>query len=101
MRDFIKECLYHPSKGYFCNPANLQVGKLKEPLRFSKFLGYNDYIKALYDEYPPNCFLTPSETFLPFYGYTIANYIHQKHYKDKNSSGPFIIGKEYSIHKSN
>ena len=39
-------------------------------------LGYKDYQSQLYENYPENAWLTPSEIFKPFYGLSIANYIN-------------------------
>lgn len=52
-RDFIADRLYHPKEGYFCNP-NVQVGELKKPIDFKSLLGYEDYQKALVENYPEN-----------------------------------------------
>ncbi|KRX04263.1 hypothetical protein PPERSA_11387 [Pseudocohnilembus persalinus] len=75
-RDFIGDRLYHPQGGYFCNP-DVQVGQLKAPIDFKSLLGYEDYQKALVENYPKNAWLTPCEIFKPYYGMSIGNYIHQ------------------------
>lgn len=74
-RDFIYDRLYHKEGGYFIKD-DLQVGSLSSPLDFPSMFGYEDYQKQLYDKYPKNAWLTPSEIFKPYYGLAIANYIN-------------------------
>ena len=38
-------------------------------------MGYEDYMKALQENYPEYKWLTPSEVFRPYYGISIGNYI--------------------------
>lgn len=75
-RDFIHDRLYNPNGGYFCQ-KNVQIGELSEPINFKELLGYEQYTRELSEKYPKNAWLTPSELFRPWYGFTIANYIHQ------------------------
>lgn len=49
---------------------------MKQPLAFKEMLGYEDYQKQLSENYPKNAWLTPSEIFKPYYGMSIANYMH-------------------------
>lgn len=72
--DFIHDRLYHRTQGYFSKNEN-QLGFLKDPINFHEIFGYEDYNKLLYERYPKNAWLTPSEIFKPYYGMTIANYI--------------------------
>lgn len=72
--EFIHDRLYAKGEGYFSKPDN-QLGLLKEPIPFTELFGYEDYVKMLYERYPKNAWLTPSEIFKPYYGMTIANYI--------------------------
>lgn len=72
--DFIHDRLYSKDEGYFSKADN-QLGLLKEPIPFTELFGYEDYVKMLYERYPKNAWLTPSEIFKPYYGMTIANYI--------------------------
>jgi SAM-dependent MidA family methyltransferase len=74
VRDFVKDRLYASHEGYF-HREETQVGMLKEPIEFSKLLGYYAYRKELESKYPKNAWITPSEVFYPYYGYMIANYI--------------------------
>jgi hypothetical protein len=55
------------------------VGELASPIDFKKLIGYDDYQRELYERYPKNAWLTPSEIFKPYYGMTVANYIKQAH----------------------
>ena len=75
VRDFIYDRLYHPTNGYFCQ-KDIQIGELKKHIDFKSMIGYDDYKHFLYENYPENAWLTPSELFKPWYGFTIANYIH-------------------------
>lgn len=83
LSDYIKAALYDKKKGYFTNPQNIQLGQLSSPIKFGNLLGYNDYIEQLNANYPKYKFLTPSETFRPFYGMTMANYVRQQQLKNK------------------
>jgi len=74
---FIHDRLYHRTQGYFSKNEN-QLGFLKDPINFHEIFGYEDYRKVLYERYPKNAWLTPSEIFKPYYGMTIANYIDSK-----------------------
>lgn len=42
LREFIHDRLYGEPGGYFTKPAH-QVGRLREPIKFSKLRGYFDY----------------------------------------------------------
>lgn len=75
VRDFIYDRLYHPTSGYFCK-KDIQIGELKTHINFKSMIGYDDYKHFLFENYPENAWLTPSELFRPWYGFTIANYIH-------------------------
>lgn len=72
--DFINDRLYHPESGYFIK-NDAQLGYLREPIDFINIFGFEDYSKILYERYPKNAWLTPSEIFKPWYGMIIANYI--------------------------
>ena len=74
LRDFIFDRLYQQPDGYFCKEQH-QVGLLKEQIKFSELTGYYEFRKEMERLYPENAWLTPSELFKPFYGYTIANFI--------------------------
>lgn len=76
VREFIYDRLYNPQKGYFCQP-NIQIGELQTHIDFKSMIGYDDYKSFLFKNYPENAWLTPSELFKPWYGFTIANYIHK------------------------
>lgn len=75
VRDFIYDRLYHPNQGYFCN-KNIQIGELRNHIDFKSMIGYDDYKRFVSENYPENAWLTPSELFKPWYGFTIANYMH-------------------------
>jgi hypothetical protein len=94
-REFIKYCLYDPKDGYFTNPKNSQLGKLEEIIPFQTFLGYNDFVKYLGENYPKNNFLTPSEIFKPYYGMTLGNLV-RSHFDfrnlNENREFPHVIG---------
>lgn len=51
------------------------MGRLREPIKFSKLRGYFDYRQEMERLYPDNAWVTPCELFKPFYGYTIANFM--------------------------
>ena len=74
-REFINDRLYNSKGGYFCKD-DIQIGELSSPINFSEMIGYEDYTKTLSEKYPKNAWLTPSELFRPWYGFTIGNYIH-------------------------
>ena len=74
LRDFIHDRLYHPAGGYFSQTEH-QVGILKEPVAFHNLRGYYDFRKEMERLYPENAWVTPSELFKPYYGYTIANFM--------------------------
>lgn len=72
--EFIHDRLYHRTQGYFSKKEN-QLGFMEDPIPFEDIFGYEDYNKLLYERYPKNAWLTPSEIFKPYYGMTIASYI--------------------------
>lgn len=74
LRDFIHDRLYKMPGGYFSRPGH-QVGTLKEPIKFNKLIGYYDFRKEMERLYPENAWVTPSELFKPYYGYTVANFM--------------------------
>jgi SAM-dependent MidA family methyltransferase len=81
LREFIHDRLYgeaDPSKdilgGYFTQEKH-QVGRLREPIKFSKLQGYYEFRKEMERLYPENAWVTPCELFKPFYSYTIANFM--------------------------
>lgn len=76
--EFIHDRLYHRTQGYFSKKEN-QLGFLSDPIPFHEIFGYEDYNKMLFERYPKNAWLTPSEIFKPYYGMTIANYIDTKY----------------------
>ncbi len=76
VRDFIYDRLYNPRFGYFCK-KDIQIGELRNHIEFKSMIGYDDYKHFLFNNYPENAWLTPSELFRPWYGFTIANYIHR------------------------
>lgn len=80
--EFIHDRLYAKDGGYFSKIDN-QLGLLKEPIPFTELFGYEDYVKMLYERYPKNAWLTPSEIFKPYYGMTVANYIELIYGKHK------------------
>ena len=51
------------------------MGRLKEPIIFSKLRGYYDYRQEIERVYPENAWVTPCELFKPFYSYTVANFM--------------------------
>lgn len=73
LREFIHDRLYEDG-GYFTT-SNHQVGRLREPIKFSKLRGYYDYRQEMERLYPENAWVTPVELFKPFYGYTVANFM--------------------------
>lgn len=91
MRDYIRRCLYDPKMGFFCNPDNVQLGKMREPLSFEDFKSKDLYLSALQKSYPSHKFLTPTEIYRPFYGMTIANYL-QRQYKEAGEPLPRFFG---------
>ena len=74
LRDFIHDRLYAEPGGYFTKQQH-QVGRLREPIKFSKLRGYYDYRQEMERVYPDNAWVTPCELFKPYYGYTIANFM--------------------------
>ena len=74
LRHFIHDRLYQQPGGYFCKDEH-QVGSLKAPIEFSELRGYKDFRDQMSLQYPENAWVTPSELFKPFYGYTIASFI--------------------------
>ena len=73
LREFVHDRLYEEG-GYFTQ-SNHQVGRLKEPIKFSKLRGYYDYRQEMERLYPENAWVTPVELFKPYYGYTVANFM--------------------------
>ena len=88
VRDFINDRLYYKDEGYFTK-KDVQLGYLKEPIKFKELFGFEEYNNTLKENYPENAWLTPSEIFKPYYGITIGRYIYQK-FEEKN---PASIGK--------
>ena len=74
LRDFVLDRLYQQPGGYFCKEQH-QVGTLKEPIMFNQLVGYQGFRKEMERVYPENAWVTPSELFKPFYGYTIASFM--------------------------
>ena len=74
-RDFVYDRLYSAADGYFTKD-DLQIGEMKQPIVFKDLLGYEEYQRKLAEYYPQNAWLTPSEIFKPYYGMSIANYMH-------------------------
>lgn len=72
-REFIRDRLYVSDESYFKKDQH-QVGVIDQ-IPFHELLGYYDYRTELEKRYPSNAWITPSETFKPFYGYMIANYM--------------------------
>ena len=88
VRDFIDDCLYHPSYGYFCRnqgpilPITRPITQILSSMKNQE--EYNQYLKALYasanaaigvsNELPPS-WHTPSELFRPIYGHAIARFL--------------------------
>lgn len=83
-RDFINDRLYSPEGGYFCQ-ENVQIGEISEPINFRELVGYDEYAREIAKKYPKNAWLTPSELFRPWYGFSLANYIVQTFVKAKKS----------------
>lgn len=77
VRDFINDRLYYQNEGYFTK-KDVQLGQLKEPIKFRELFGFEEYNNTLKENYPENAWLTPSEIFKPYYGLTIGRYIYQK-----------------------
>mgnify|MGYP002635232245 CR=1 FL=1 len=48
---------------------------MKEPIQFHELRGYHDFRNEMERLYPQNAWVTPSELFKPFYGYTVSNFI--------------------------
>ena len=76
VRKFIADRLYHKTEGYFCK-KDVQLGYLKEPIKFQQLFGFEEYNNTLKELYPENAWLTPSEIFKPYYGISIAKYINR------------------------
>ena len=74
LRDFIHDRLYHEEGGYFQRSEH-QVGVLSEAIQFHKLRGYYEFRQEMERVYPKNAWVTPSELFKPYFGYTIANYM--------------------------
>ena len=81
LREFIHDRLYGQADpdqglpgGYFTQDKH-QVGRLREPIKFSKLRGYHAYRTEMERLYPENAWVTPCELFKPFYSYTIANFM--------------------------
>lgn len=81
LREFIHDRLYgvpDPKNdlpgGYFIQERH-QVGRLREPIKFTKCRGYYDFRQEMERLYPENAWVTPCELFKPYYSYTIANFM--------------------------
>ena len=80
LREFVEHALYARSGGYFTRQV---VGGLREPLRFEQMADeaeYRDRVAAaaqLGDR--EMAWLTPSETFTPFYGAAVARSVVARH----------------------
>ncbi|KAK9829752.1 hypothetical protein WJX72_007676 [[Myrmecia] bisecta] len=76
LREYIHDRLYSSSEGYF-NLAALPVGVLAEPIAFNRLGSQQDYqrhVGQLYGQLQGH-WLTPSETFRPYYGHAVARYM--------------------------
>lgn len=82
-RDFIHDCLYNPSTGYFNRIVNIFDGG-EEPIEFRALRDQDAYARCLSrmyreqsreDEEYYQLWHTPSELFKPWYGQAIANYM--------------------------
>ena len=73
LRDFVHDRLYEKG-GYFTRKEH-QVGVLKQQIPFNQLQGYYEYRQSMEKLYPDNAWVTPSELFKPFYGYTVANFM--------------------------
>ena len=81
LREFIHDRLYGlPDKGkklpggYFIQEKH-QVGRLRQPIQFSKCRGYYDFRQEMERLYPENAWVTPCEIFKPYYSYMISNFM--------------------------
>jgi len=79
LRSFVHDRLYGlPNEsrglpgGYFTKKEH-QVGKLKEPIKFTNLLGYAAFHTEMERLYPGNAWVTPSEVFKPYFSYAVAN----------------------------
>lgn len=99
MRDFIFDCLYNKSYGYFCK--NVNIFESPKPIPFSLLKDQDDYckhLKALYSDdkiLQGNRFFqlwhTPSELFQPYYGRAITNFILNSCKFGLVPNDPFVI----------
>ena len=82
VREFVKESLYHQSKGYF---SRVDCVLSPDPIAFRELIGRSAYLRALNKAYKndanrtSNAWLTPVELFKPWYSRAIARYIVQCH----------------------
>lgn len=92
MREFIYDCLYNPTYGYFSK--NVNIFNSPEPINFKKLKDQDDYfrvLKSLYDRHAQTnlkfhqLWHTPSELFKPFYGRAISKFL------TANTDGPLVI----------
>lgn len=84
VRDFIQDCLYSPTHGYFSRMVN--IFGLGEPIQYNKLKGQDEYGRRLVELYRKQSgagyhqlWHTPSELFKPWYGKAIAEYMVREH----------------------
>lgn len=95
MREFINDCLYNKSYGYFCK--NVNIFQSPRAIPFAQLKDQDDYcrhLKNLYNADTSNnsnfhqLWHTPSELFQPFYGRAITNFLLKS---TEASNEPLVI----------
>ncbi|EGC39880.1 hypothetical protein DICPUDRAFT_26158 [Dictyostelium purpureum] len=87
MRDFIQDSLYNQDYGYFQTKEVIISPNIKiPPLNSLKnFREYNNYLHYIYKSLE-HAWLTPVELYKPYYSWSIANYIIDKHNNREDKS---------------
>jgi len=96
VRDFVHDCLYNPTIGYFSK--NVNIFNTGDPIQFNHLKDQEEYNRVLYDLYKEQSKVekfyqlwhTPSELFKPWYGNAVARYMVEECMKS-GVNGPLII----------
>lgn len=103
LRDFVHDSLYDPQHGYFTSTASI----ISHGRNFDSFQNFVAHVRELPDRkayfaylstlFSENGWRTPSELFGPVYVNAVANYIVQKHRREKSPYVffPFRLLKKY------
>lgn len=93
MREFINDCLYNKSYGYFCK--NVNIFQSPRAIPFAQLKDQDDYCRHLKNLYNADTSIrfhqlwhTPSELFQPFYGRAITNFLLKS---AETSNEPLVI----------